>query len=335
MVTVAIPVLNGGRWLGELLAAVRAQRLGDELELLVCDSGSTDGSRELARGAGARMIDVGPEGFHHARTRNRLMSQAGGEFVAMLTQDATPIASDWLSGLLSGFDCAERVGLVYGPYVPREECPPLEAVRLRRFFDSLSPDGGPRIDRLTAEELQHPIPAGEIGPQRGYFTDANGCVRRAAWEQIPYPPVPYAEDHALAVAMLGAGWAKTYVPAARVLHSHHYTPAQQMRRAFDDNRGLAEVYGYRSPATPGHLTGQLRGAAAAGMRGGRREGLSWTAAGGRGLGFAAEQALALAGATLGSRSQRLPARLRGWLSLERRKSFEAVGVAAGRAEVQR
>ena len=48
-VTVAIPVRNGGALLGEVLGAVRAQQLDRPLELLVADSGSTDGSRELAR----------------------------------------------------------------------------------------------------------------------------------------------------------------------------------------------------------------------------------------------------------------------------------------------
>lgn len=322
MVTVAIPVLNGRRWLGEVLGAVRAQHLDRELELLICDSGSLDGSRELALDAGARVIDLEPGTFHHASTRNLLTAEARGEFVAMLSQDATPVGRDWLASLLSGFEAAERVALVYGPYRPRADCPALEAARLERFFASLSPDGRLRIDRLTREEIELGIAEAQIGPARGYFTDANGCVRRSAWEQIPYPPAPYAEDHALALAMLQAGWAKTFVPAAAVLHSHHYTPAQQLRRAFDDNRGLAEVYGYRSPVSLEHITGQLRGAAGVGLRGARRQGLSSWAGIRRGLGLTAEQMLALTGAALGSRAERLPVGVRRRLSLERRGSFE-------------
>lgn len=305
MVTVAIPVLNGGRWLPEVLAAVRGQRLEDEVELLVCDSGSTDGSRELARDAGARLIEPGPEGFHHARTRNLLMSEARGEFVAMLSQDATPATDDWLATLLHGFAIADDVALVYGPYRPRADCPPLEAVRLRRFFTFLSPDGTPRVDRLA--------PGGErelmVDPSPGYFTDANGCVRRAAWRVVPYPDAAYAEDQALALAMLHAGSAKVYVPDAAVLHSHHYTPTEQLRRAFDDHRGLREVYGYRMPAGAAHVVSQLRGAIGVGLReGGVR-------------GAVADQVLSLVGGALGSRSDRLPARARRALSLERRASF--------------
>ena len=54
VVTVAIPVLNGARYLDEVLSAVRAQRIDRELEILIVDSGSTDGSLEIARRHGAR-----------------------------------------------------------------------------------------------------------------------------------------------------------------------------------------------------------------------------------------------------------------------------------------
>ena len=48
VVTVAIPVLNGARYLEEVLSAVRAQEVDRELEILVIDSGSTDGSVSIA-----------------------------------------------------------------------------------------------------------------------------------------------------------------------------------------------------------------------------------------------------------------------------------------------
>ena len=44
-VTVAIPVRNGGGLLGEVLEPCAAQRVDRTVELLVADSGSTDGSR--------------------------------------------------------------------------------------------------------------------------------------------------------------------------------------------------------------------------------------------------------------------------------------------------
>src|SRR5829696_3936735 len=100
-VTVAIPVRNGGALLGDVLAAVRAQRVDRPLEVLVADSASTDGSAELARSFGATVVPV--ERFSHGGTRNLLMERAAGAHVAFLTQDALPASERWLEALLGGF----------------------------------------------------------------------------------------------------------------------------------------------------------------------------------------------------------------------------------------
>jgi rhamnosyltransferase len=78
-VTVAIPVLNGAALLDEALSVVRSQDLDRELEMLVVDSGSTDGSREIARRHGARVHEIGRGEFSHGGTRDLLMELANGE----------------------------------------------------------------------------------------------------------------------------------------------------------------------------------------------------------------------------------------------------------------
>ena len=322
MVTVAIPILNGIRWLPAVLNAVASQQLDDEVELLVCDSGSSDGSRELAVNAGAQVLDLAPGTFQHSNARNLLMEHARGEFVAMITQDAQPADPHWLARLIRGFELGDDVALVYGPYLPRPDCPWREADYLRRFFTALSPDGQPRIERLTGPDRA--LPALQLIGPRGYFTDANGCVRREAWARVPFPDAAHAEDQALAVAMLKGGFAKVFMPTAAVLHSHHYTPLQRLRRAFDDWRGLLEVYGWREPATPGHIVLQLRGAIRHAQRALRAAGAPRSREPVELLTVVAEHALHLTGAILGSRADRLAPRARRVLSLEGRGSFRPV-----------
>ncbi len=318
-VTVAIPVFQGASTLPGVLHALRGQRVEAEVELLVCDSGSRDGSRELALEAGAQVIDIAPGGFAHGPARNLLMDRARGEFVALLTQDAEPADERWLSRLLDGFGAAPDVALVYGPYRPRADAGWRERSELERFFSALAPDGAPRCDRLEAHERV--APASQLLGRRTYFTDANGCVRRSAWQQIPFPPSPYAEDHALSLAMLRAGWAKVFVPAAAVLHSHHYGPLGELRRSFDDWRGLLEIYGWREPATARHFVLQLRGQMGARRRSLRAGGAPRWQSNLAMLPAAAGQSVRVAGAVLGSRSDRLPPRARGWLSLDGRRSY--------------
>jgi glycosyltransferase involved in cell wall biosynthesis len=241
VVTVAIPTLNADRGFERTLAAVRSQQTDAEVELLICDSGSRDGTVSMARRFGARVIEIPPSSFSHGGTRNLLMSEARGAHVAFLTQDAVPAGGGWLAELLRGFSLAPDVGLVFGPYRAAPEASVMVRRELTEWFDSFS-TGEPRIDLLEPESREQP--ARHFLGHLGFFTDANGCVARAAWERVPFRPVAYAEDHLLAQDMLRAGFAKVYMPQAAVLHSHEYSPWGWLRRAFDEARAMREIYGW-------------------------------------------------------------------------------------------
>jgi rhamnosyltransferase len=280
-------VRNGGALLRDVLRAVRAQTV--EAELVVADSGSTDGSAELARSFGATVVPVAR--FSHGGTRNLLMQRTSGDHVAFLTQDAVPAGDGWLAALLSGFD--GDVALAFGPSRPRPGVPVAVARELDDWFASF---GGARVDRGE--------PRGP-GPQT-FFSSANGAVARAAWREVPFPDVAYAEDQALAVAMLRAGYAKAYVPEAAVIHSHVYGPLTQFRRTFDEWQALNAVHGWVQPLGGTLLTLQSEVRKDLRYAGSRRE-LA------RSLRHWSVRAL---GAAAGSRASRLPPRLREWCSLE-------------------
>ncbi len=329
-VSVAIPVRDGGELLAEALRALARQTVAHEL--LVCDSGSRDSSLELARSHGARVLEIAPERFSHGGVRNRLMDASAGAHVALLTQDSIPADERWLERLLQGFELASDVALVYGPYRPRAGATPAVRIELERWFQSLAPDGEPQVERLDERERAALDPLELIG-RRGFFSDANACVARAAWERVPFRDVPYAEDRVLALDMLRAGYAKAFAPQAAVIHSHDYTTSQQLRRSFDEWRGLLEVYGWREPASPRHLLSRVRGAlgqaraepAVAELPLGPRIAAL--------AGVARHQLASLFGAALGSRADRLPAAARGRLSLERRAGISPLASDA-RADVR-
>ena len=112
-VSVVIPVKDAGERFKAVVDAVQAQRPD---QLLVIDSGSRDGSVEVARAAGAEVVEIPPEQFGHGRTRNLGAERSSGELIAFLTQDAEP-APGWLAALRESFELgrSRRRGLRAAP----------------------------------------------------------------------------------------------------------------------------------------------------------------------------------------------------------------------------
>ena len=185
---------------------------------------------------------------------------------------------------------------------------------LHDWFASVAPDGRPRLDRLADGERN--LPASVLLGPRGFFTDANGCVGRRAWERVRFREIAYAEDHALALDMLRAGWAKVYAPDAAVVHSHDYSDLQWLRRAFDEARALHDLYGYVEPLRPRATALKLWGLVGADWRWAARhnEQSPWLLAR-----SARHHAARIAGAVLGTRAAMLPPGAASRLSLERRR----------------
>jgi glycosyltransferase involved in cell wall biosynthesis len=310
-VTVAIPVKDGARYLTEVLEAVAAQELDGEVETLVVDSGSTDGSLEIARGAGARVEEIPPEAFGHGRTRNRAMELARGERVAFLTQDATPADTDWLRRLVAPLSVEDRVGLSFGPHLPRADTRTPVARELEEFFGAMSPGGAVRFQAAVV-----PGPA-------AFFSNVNSCVHRRCWEAVRFRDVAYAEDQAFARDAMAAGWRKAFVPQAPVLHAHDYPWWDFMRRYFDEYRGLRLTVGHVEPLAPRALllrtlVATRRDVAFAARHGGTRSRGGRTALA---LRSAAHHGGRAVFSALGARSHRLPS------GLERRLSLEGTGPA--------
>ena len=299
-VSVVIPVLDGARYLAEVLAALRAQDA--ELEILVIDSGSRDGSPEIARAGGAEVVSIPGREFGHGRTRNLGAERTSGELICFLTQDATPVPG-WLAAFREAFTLADDVGAAFGPHLPRADTSPMIARELTDFFAGFSPDGDAVV--LGAEDAM-------------FLSNVNACYRRACWEQIRFPDVRYSEDQAFARAMGAHGWRRAFHPGAAVLHAHDYSMTGFMRRYFDEYRGLHATSGHVERIGARSTVREVRGLVGADRRWMRQEGwspraqLAWTAR------SAAHHTGRKAFAALGSRADRLPEPVQRAISLEGR-----------------
>jgi glycosyltransferase involved in cell wall biosynthesis len=320
LVSVAIPVLNGAEYLDEVLTAIRAQKLDREVEIVIVDSGSTDGSIEIAGRHGAQVHGIDKRDFSHGGTRNLLMQLSSGEHVAFLTQDATPASPRWLAALLEGFEQADDVAAVFGPHDARPDASHMIKSEMERHFASWG--GGQAVDIQRLERTPEALAAYRKFPgQLTFLSDVNCCIARSAWERVPYREVPYAEDQLLGRELIEAGYAKVFHPEARVLHSHDYAPADFFKRYFDEFRSLREVLGHVQPWGPVRTLNDVRGLVGADKRWLEQQGVHGIDLVGPLAVSARHWAIRMAGAIVGTRADRIPERVRGELSLERRSTF--------------
>ena len=102
MVSVIIPARNEAATIGQLVQAVAAQAAaGVQVEVLVVDDGSADGTAETAKSAGARVLALDEGGGNPAIARNRGALHAAGDPLVFLDADCRP-APGWLARLLAG-----------------------------------------------------------------------------------------------------------------------------------------------------------------------------------------------------------------------------------------
>jgi glycosyltransferase involved in cell wall biosynthesis len=103
-VSAIIPTLDSAAHLGRCLASLEAQR-GVDVEVIVVDQGSRDGTRDIAREYGARWLSLPRPAFYRPPTRSRNQGgrTATGRFLAHLDADM-----ELPPGLLA--DAAARCG---------------------------------------------------------------------------------------------------------------------------------------------------------------------------------------------------------------------------------
>jgi len=107
-ISVVIPAFNEARLLGETLralkrASVALERERWEVEVIVCDNNSTDGTAAIARAAGARVVFEPINQI--ARARNTGAAAATGRWLVFLDADSQPSA-----GLLADMVAQIRTG---------------------------------------------------------------------------------------------------------------------------------------------------------------------------------------------------------------------------------
>jgi cellulose synthase/poly-beta-1,6-N-acetylglucosamine synthase-like glycosyltransferase len=201
-VSVIVPVKNGAQQIGACIERLQAQRYpARALELIVVDNGSTDGTAEICRQAGVKVVREETPGPSAAR--NAGVTHSSGEL--LLFTDADCLADqDWVAHHVSKH-------LLLRVTRPEVQIVGGGIVGVNRSFWAL-------CDDLCSWSHQHPaLPA--LADTR-FAPTANLSVTRSAFEQVGGfdEELLCGEDTAFCVAAGALGLRIQFEPRALVSH---------------------------------------------------------------------------------------------------------------------
>ena len=219
-IAVVIPTLNAAADWPQFAPALLTCVAPDQV--LVIDSSSTDGTVELAQGAGFHVHTIVRAEFNHGGTRQlaaELLPEA--EVLVYLTQDAILATPNTIATLCKVFTDPE-IAAAYGRQLPRQGANPIESHA--RLFNY------PPTSSIRTLEMRE-----ELGFKTIFISNSFAAYRRSALIQLGGFPsnTIFGEDTVIAARFLLAGWKMAYVADAQVYHSHPYTWTQDFKRYFD------------------------------------------------------------------------------------------------------
>jgi len=220
LVSIIMRSFNEARALRETLPTLAAQEYKN-WELIVIDSGSTDGSVELIRSAQPRhFIQISPHEYNPARVMNHGMQLARSDFGIFLNADATPQNNNWLRPLVEAL-IDPQAAAVFGKQIPRPDCHAVFAHDYERCFGANRKSAG----------WEH------------FFSMASSGIRKDIWSKRGFNErLQYSEDDEYTRWCRAQNYKIIYAPESVAMHSHNYTPEQACKRSFGEARALAAVW---------------------------------------------------------------------------------------------
>ena len=216
-VSVIIPTKNAGQEFEYSLRRISQQVGIQEIELIIIDSGSTDGTLNICNLYTNKVYEIPPGDFHHARTRNFGVNKATGSFIVFTVQDAIPVGNYWLYKLVSPL-YEGKVSAVSARQIPRSDAD-LFAVwsyynhnieYLRSDKDRISASVPEVFDTLSIQEKR----------SLAGLDNACLCLSKEIIQKYQFQS-DYAEDLELGVRLLKNDHELMFQSSNAIIHSHN------------------------------------------------------------------------------------------------------------------
>jgi rhamnosyltransferase len=202
VVSVVVRSKDEAASIGRTLELLAGQSIADRSEVIVVDSGSTDGTPAIVREHAAQLIEIPAAGFSFGGSLNAGTEAASAPIVVALSAHAFPRDDGWLARMVAAF-ADERVAAACG--------------------DPFDHDGAP----LTGARVQD-LELARANPWWGY-SNAAGAYRRDLWSAHPFrADMPGTEDKEFAWHWQQRGYVVVIDRDLMVDHDHSHDPLRDV-----------------------------------------------------------------------------------------------------------
>ena len=223
--SVIIRAFNEAEYIGDVLEAVESQEYQD-FEIILVDSGSTDGTLEIAEEYVDTIEFVSPQNFTFGYSCNVGCEVASGDYCSFLSAHAIPTDNRWLGTMVENlYD--DEVAMTYSNQIGAKTTKFPE----RRLFNELFPD-----------ESRHQRPPDY------WANNASSAIKRSLWEEHKFDEhLTGHEDIEWAKHFMDQGYIVVYESDACIYHIHDESWEQVFNRF--EREAIADVeIGIKSPS---------------------------------------------------------------------------------------
>jgi len=219
--SIVIRTYNEAKWLGEALEACVAQDSSEcSFEIVIVDSGSTDGTLEIAEKHGCRITHIKKSDFTFGRSLNVGCEFAKGRVLVFISGQCIPVGDKWLINLIRPL-LDGQCSFTYGRQI-----------------------GRPGITKFSEQQLFNKyFPAHSAIPQEGFFcNNANSAVLTEVWEKYRFDEtVTGLEDMVMGKQIVADGHKIGYVADSAVVHLHEESWSKVKTRYERESVALQDI----------------------------------------------------------------------------------------------
>lgn len=234
-ISIVIPTYNGLRDLTKLIPQLLNQEGFQNIEIIVIDSSSQDGTKEFIENfPDIKLVIIEQKDFSHSYARNLGFDNCSAEIVLFMVQDALPTSKYWLHSFTHIFK-ESNISALSCIQIPNAEADLYTCYGLKQFNNFL--DVGEKKTKITKEYIDNPLYSRKLAQ----LDNVSCLVDSKVFKKYKFRG-KYAEDLDLGLRLIKDNYQIGITSEISVVHSHLRSAYYYMKRSMVETEVVKEMF---------------------------------------------------------------------------------------------